>query len=78
MAQSSHAHLDRERPSAEVTPRDSLMSEPEARGPEDHERHGVARSQQRYGPALASLNVVLLPAVTQIVTVGRRGLPWID
>ena len=43
VAQSSHAHLDRERPSAEVTPRDSLMSEPEARGPEDHERHGVAR-----------------------------------
>jgi hypothetical protein len=23
-----------------------FMSEPEARGPEDHERHGMARSQQ--------------------------------
>jgi len=24
-----------------------IMSGPEARAPEDHERHGVARSQQR-------------------------------
>jgi hypothetical protein len=26
--------------------RSCFVSEPEARGPEDHERHGVARSQQ--------------------------------
>jgi len=27
---------------------------------------------------LPLIDVVLLPAVTQIVTVGMRGLPWID
>jgi hypothetical protein len=43
---SSHAHLDRERLSAEVTPRDSLkiMSERNDRGPKEHDRAtGVAR-----------------------------------